>query len=234
MMKETEINISKFFECNSKLFVVIGVFSALSIYFITFLSTSANRDKTTVILAPNISFNPLDYVIVACYLIVIIIILVLLKQIAYSEKDGFFPFYYWIGFDAIKRIVLIIPLVLIAVGIIFTIFIVYTPVIFPFSIVATTFLGVISFFTAIILWAKFYHAHTKNDPTGCISLLIFSIIMICILVCLNLFSSVVAIKELALLLQFYCSIVGSGVSMLFLFSLVLCSTRLYRIIKARW
>ena len=228
-MKENEINVSKFFEDNSKLFVVIGVFSALSVYFATFLTQPGNREKTTVFIATNLSFNPLEYVIVACYLIVILIILALLKQISYSEKDGFYPFYFFIGIDAIKRIVLIIPLILIGSGIIFTILFVYTSLIFPFSLILVTFLGIITFFTAFVVWTKIYYKYTKNDPAGCISFLIFSILMIFILGSLEAFSLNILIPELAILLFWYFGIIGTGVVITVIIAIVLCAVRIFHL-----
>lgn len=227
-MLDNEFNLKKFFQDNSSLFVIISVFSALSLYFTTFLSTTVTREKTTIILAKSISFNPLEYVILACFLIVIIILAILLKQLLYNDKNEFFPIYYWIGENAIKRIFLIIALLFIAGGIILTIFLVYTQLIFPFFVVLATFFSVVTFITCFVYWIKFYTKYTNNNPDGCISLLSFSIISIVLLSLLFSVASKIKIFELAFLLIWFFSIIGFFVLMLTVVSILQC---LYRILQ---
>jgi hypothetical protein len=229
-MMDNEISIGNFFEHNSRLFVVIGVFSALSVYFTTFLSTSGNREKTTIYITSSILFNPLEYVIVACFIIVLMIILVLLKQITYDEKGDFFPIHYWIGFNAIKRLILIFTLIMISLGIVSTIILVYSQLIFPISMLLSTFFGFTTFITVFILWAKFYHQYTNNDPAGCVSLFCFSIFMIFIIGILDLVISKILIQEIALLLAWYLGIIASGVILFLFISIPLCLTRLIKIL----
>jgi hypothetical protein len=171
-IEDTEFHLSKFLRLNWSLFLIIAIFSVLSGYLT--LSFSPYAVHPGVVAFLGIDFNMQEISIATCILIAFLGSLAVLWEAFAAPRDK--PiFYYFIGMESFKRLLLIVPLFMLVIALA-----IWTSAIFPhvviiiFSIVGFC-LGIVIFSSLLVLISRAARIRRIILTTMAYALLVFFI-----------------------------------------------------------
>lgn len=148
---ESEFQLSAFLRSYWFLFVFITLFAALTVFLTRIFPATGTSEPVFELL--GISFNLQEISIASCLLITYLGIFAVL-WVAFAEPRDRPIFYYFIGVEAFKRLLLVIPLVVLVLTLTTWIYLTYTQVLAViFSLIAFC-LGMVVFSSILVLISR--------------------------------------------------------------------------------
>ena len=148
---ESEFQLSAFLRSYWFLFVFITLFAALTVFLTRIFPATGSSEPVFELL--GISFNLQEISIASCLLITYLGIFAVLWA-AFAEPRDRPIFYYFIGVEAFKRLLLVIPLVVLVLTLTTWIYLTYTQVLAViFSLIAFC-LGMVVFSSILVLISR--------------------------------------------------------------------------------
>lgn len=148
---EREFQLSSFLRVNWFLFVFISLFAGLTAFLVQIFTGSRNSEPVFALL--GIPFDLQEISIASCLLITYLGVFAVLWA-AFAEPRDRPIFYYFIGVEAFKRLLLVIPLVLLVLTLTTWIYLAFTQVLaIMFSLIGFC-LGIVVFSSILVIISK--------------------------------------------------------------------------------